>query len=141
MQIFTVTDKKIYIPFVISKINAGFPSPAEGYEECRLDINDIVITHPDTTFYVKVKGESMIDANIRDGDILVVDKSVEPRHNSIVIAIVNNQFTVKTLYCKNEVIKLIPANPNFPEICFKGEEELNIWGVVKYIIHKAEGIL
>ncbi len=139
MQIFKVTDKKIYIPFVISKIHAGFPSPAESYEECRLDINDIVVTHPDTTFYVKVKGESMIEANISDSDILVVDKSVEAKHNSIVIAIIDNQFTVKTLYCKDEIIKLIPANPNFPEICFKDEEELNIWGVVKYIIHKAEG--
>ena len=139
MQIFKVSDKKIYIPFVISKIHAGFPSPAESYEECRLDINDIVVTHPDTTLYVKVKGESMIDANIRDGDILIVDKSVEAKHNSIVIAIIDNQFTFKTLYCKDEIIKLIPANSNFPEICFKDEEELNIWGVVKYIIHKAEG--
>ncbi len=141
MQIFKVTDKKNYIPFVISKIHAGFPSPAESYEECRLDINDLVVTHPDTTFYVRVKGESMSDANIHDGDILVIDKSVEALHNSIVIAIINNEFTVKTLYCKDKIIKLVPANANFPEICFKNEEELNIWGVVKYIIHKAEGAL
>ncbi|MFO0320054.1 MAG: S24 family peptidase, partial [Neisseriaceae bacterium] len=83
LQIFSVTDKKIPLPLVQSQVEAGFPSPAEGYEEMRIDINDIVVTQPDATFYVRVKGNSMIDANISDGDILVVDRSLEAHHNDI----------------------------------------------------------
>jgi DNA polymerase V len=136
LKIFSVTDKKIPLPLVQSKVEAGFPSPAEGYEEMRIDINDIVVAQPDATFYVRVKGNSMIDANISDGDILVVDKSLEARHNDIVIAVVDGEFTVKTLYNKDNIIKLIPSNPDFTEIIFKDGQELNIWGVVSYIIHK-----
>jgi len=136
LQVFEITDKRIYIPLAQSKVLAGFPSPAESYEEPRLDINDIVVTQPEATFYVRVKGNSMIDAYIFDGDILVVDKSLEARHNDIVIAIVDGDFTVKRLYNKDKIIKLIPENLDYPEIILKDEQELNIWGVVSYIIHK-----
>jgi DNA polymerase V len=139
LQIFEVTDKKLLLPLVQSKVEAGFPSPAEGYEEARIDINDLVVTQPDATFYVRVKGNSMIDANISDGDILVVDKSLEARHNDIVIAVVDGEFTVKTLYKQNNLIKLIPANSDFSEIIFNDGQELDIWGVVSYIIHKTRG--
>jgi DNA polymerase V len=136
LQIFEITGKRIYLPIASSKISAGFPSPAAAYEEPDLDINDIVVTNPTSTFYVRVKGISMIDANIHEGDILVVDRSVEPGHGKIVIAVVNGEFTVKTLYNQNGVIKLVPANPDYPEIILKDEQELNIWGVVVYTIHK-----
>ena len=136
LEIFNVTNKRVYIP-LFQKIEAGFPSPADGYEEERLDINDLVVTHPDATFFVRVKGESMIDANINDGDILVVDRSLNHKHNDIVIAVVDGNFTVKTLYTKDGIIKLVPANPAFPEIILNNNKELNIWGVVSYIIHKA----
>ncbi|MFN8771205.1 MAG: translesion error-prone DNA polymerase V autoproteolytic subunit [Neisseriaceae bacterium] len=139
LQIFSVTDKKIPLPLVQSQVEAGFPSPAEGYEEMRIDINDIVVTQPDATFYVRVKGNSMIDANISDGDILVVDRSLEAHHNDIVIAVVDGEFTVKTLYNKDNIVKLIPANSAFSEIIFKDGQELDIWGVVSYIIHKTRG--
>lgn len=135
-QIFEVTDKKILLPLAQSKVEAGFPSPAEGYEESRVDINDIVVTQPDATFYVRVKGNSMVEANIHDGDILVVDRSLEAFNDDIVIAAVDGGFTVKTLYNKNGIVKLVPANPDFDEIVFKEYQELNIWGVVSYIIHK-----
>ncbi|MCC2626307.1 MAG: umuD [Burkholderiales bacterium] len=136
LQIFNITSKRIYLPIPSSKIAAGFPSPAAAYEEDDLDINDIVITSPATTFYVRVKGTSMVDANIHEGDILVVDRSLEAKHGKIVIAIVNGEFTVKTLYKKDGLVKLVPANPDFPEITFKNDQELNIWGIVTYTIHR-----
>jgi DNA polymerase V len=135
-QIFELTSKRIYLPLAESKIAAGFPTPVTEYNEERLDINDIVATNPHATFYVRVSGSSMVDANIKDGDILVVDKSLEARHNDIVIAVVDGEFTVKTLYHKDGTIKLMPANPEFPEIVLQNEQELNIWGVVSYTIHK-----
>jgi DNA polymerase V len=78
----------------------------------------------------------MLDANINDGDILVVDRSIEASHGKIVIAVVDGDFTVKTLFNKDGLVKLIPANPEFPEIVFNNQQELNVWGVVSYIIHK-----
>ena len=133
-QIVEITSKRIYLPISQAKVTAGFPSPATEYEEDRLDINDIVVTNPAATFYVRVKGNSMIDAKIHDGDILVVDKSLEARHNDIIIAVVDGDFTVKTLYVKDDVVKLVPANPEYPDIVFKNGQELNVWGVVSYII-------
>ena len=137
IEIFELTNKKIYLPVASAKVEAGFPSPAAEYEDAQLDINDIVVTNPAATFYVRVKGNSMIDANIHDGDILVVDRSMEAIHGKIVIAVVDGEFTVKTLYKKDGDIKLIPANPDYPEILIKDEQELEIWGVVSYIIYKA----
>ena len=137
LQIFELSTKRIYLALAGDKVAAGFPSPATEYEEARLDINDIVVSNPATTFYVRVKGCSMLEANIRDGDILVVDRSLEAIHGKIVIAVIDGEFTVKTLYRKDGVIKLIPANPEYAEIALSGEQELNIWGVVSYIIYKA----
>ena len=136
LEFFTITDKKILVKIAQSGVAAGFPSPATEYEDEPLDINDIVVSNPATTFYVRVKGNSMIDANIYDGDILVVDRSIEAIHGDTVIAIVDGDFTVKELYNKNGLVKLIPANPDFQEIELKNEQELNIWGVVSYSIHK-----
>ena len=135
-QIFELTNKRIYLPVAGSTVQAGFPSPAVGYEDEALDINDLVVSNPTATFYAQVKGNSMIDANIFEDDILVVDKSIEPSHGKIVIAVIDGEFTVKTLYTKDGVVKLIPANPEYPEILLRDEQELNIWGVVSYIIHK-----
>ncbi|MCC2624912.1 MAG: uncharacterized protein K0R14_785 [Burkholderiales bacterium] len=136
LEIFEITGKRIYLPIASSKVSAGFPSPAAAYEEPDLDINDIVVTNPVATFYVRVKGTSMVDAHIHEGDILVVDRSVEPVHGKIVIAVVDGEFTVKTLYNLDGVVKLVPANPEFQEIILANEQELNIWGVVVYTIHK-----
>lgn len=137
LQIFEITNKRIYLPVAGSTVRAGFPSPAAEYEEAQLDINDIVVTNPAATFYVRVKGNSMLDANIHEGDILVVDRSIEAAHGKIVIAVVDGEFTVKTLYNKDGMIKLVPANPDYPEIELHNEQELDIWGVVSYIIYKA----
>lgn len=136
LQIFEITGKRIYLPVANSTVPAGFPSPAAGYEETDLDINDILVSNPKATFYVRVKGNSMVDANIKDGDILVVDRSVEASHGKIIIAVVDNEFTVKILYNRGGVTKLVPANSEFPEILLKEGQELNVWGVVVYTIHK-----
>lgn len=137
-QIYELSDNQLVIPMATSKVQAGFPSPAEGYEEERIDLADILITNKASTYCVRVKGNSMIDANIFPDDVLVVDKSLEATHGKIVIAVVDGEFTVKTLYSKDGIVKLIPANSEYPEIILTSEQELNIWGVVSYIIHKAQ---
>ena len=137
-QIYELSDNQLVIPMAASKVQAGFPSPAEGYEEERIDLADILITNKASTYCVRVKGNSMIDANICPDDVLVVDRSLETTHGKIVIAVVDGEFTVKTLYSKDGIVKLIPANSEYPEIILTSEQELNIWGVVSYIIHKAQ---
>jgi DNA polymerase V len=137
-QIYELSDNQLVIPMAASKVQAGFPSPAEGYEEERIDLADILITNKASTYCVRVKGNSMIDANIFPDDVLVVDKSLEATHGKIVIAVVDGEFTVKTLYSKDGIVKLIPANSEYPEIILTSEQELNIWGVVSYIIHKTQ---
>ena len=137
-QIYELSDNQLVIPMAASKVQAGFPSPAEGYEEERIDLADILITNKASTYCVRVNGNSMIDANIFPDDVLVVDKSLEATHGKIVIAVVDGEFTVKTLYRKDGMVKLIPANSEYPEIILTSEQELNNWGVVSYIIHKAQ---
>lgn len=137
-QIYELSDNQLIIPMAASKVQAGFPSPADGYEEERIDLADILVTNKASTYCVRVKGNSMVDANIYEDDVLVVDKSLEATHGKIVIAVVDGEFTVKTLHIINNEVKLIPANPEYPEIVLNSEQELNIWGVVSYIIHKTK---
>ncbi|MDN3506723.1 MAG: translesion error-prone DNA polymerase V autoproteolytic subunit [Simkaniaceae bacterium] len=126
------------LPLVISEVAAGFPSPADGYMGDALDLNQLLISHPAATFFVRVSGESMIDANIHPGDVLVVDRSLQPKHKDIVIAVLNGEFTVKRVLCKSKRIFLAPENPSFSLIEVGKEEEFQVWGVVTYVIHKAK---
>lgn len=137
LKIFEITNKRIYIPLAQHSIPAGFPSPATEYEEDRLDLNELVVINPHATFYMHVQGNSMIEANVNDGDILVVDRSIEAAHGHIVVAVIDGEFTVKKLYIRDGVIKLVPANPDYPDIVLNNEQELNVWGVVSHIIYKA----
>jgi len=118
---------KLRLPFFLSKVPAGFPSPAEDYVEKTLDLNDF-ITHPAATFFVQADGVSMTGAGIYPGDLLIVDRSVQAKHRSIVIAVVNGDMTVKRLVKKGEKWFLQPENPKFPTIEMKEGDE--IWGVV-----------
>jgi DNA polymerase V len=137
MKIYNITNKSITpIPLSNATIKAGFPSPAAEYQDESLDLISLLIKNKEATFLVKVSGNSMIDANVQEGDLLIVDKSLDATHGKIIIAVVDGDFTVKTLYNKNNTIKLLPANPDYPEIVLKNEQELNVWGVVTYIIHK-----
>lgn len=123
-------------PIFSSSVPAGFPSPADDYIEGQLDLNEYFVPHPSATFYVRVTGESMTGAGILPGDILIVDRSLDAAHDSVVIAVVDNELTVKRLYRKNGRIELRPENPAYPIIQFDQEMELIIWGVVSGVTRK-----
>lgn len=123
------------LPLYETNIPAGFPSPAEEYLGDTMDLNQYLIKNSAASFFAKVEGESMIDAGIFAGDLVVVDRSITAKDNDIVIAAVNNEFTIKRLSTKNG-IRLIPANKDYKEIVMSGENELVIWGVVTSLIRK-----
>lgn len=127
---------KIEIPLFVDTISAGFPSPADDYIEEKLDLNKHLIKHPEATFYVKVKGSSMINIGIYENDILIVDRSIQPINNSIVIGVVNGEFTVKRINKSEDKFYLIPENDNFPPIEITETMDFKIWGVVTNAIHK-----
>lgn len=119
------------LPLVTTKIPAGFPSPAEEYLGDSLDLNDYVIKNPSTTFFARVEGDSMIGAGILQDDILVVDRSLEPKHGNVIIAVLNGELTVKRLSSKDG-FKLVADNPEYPAINITGEAEFSVWGVVTF---------
>lgn len=118
------------------KVAAGFPSPADDYIENRLDLNEKLIKDKNATFILKVQGESMIDAGIMDGDLLIVDRSIEPKNGKIVIAALNGELTVKRLLINDSGTFLMPENKSFPAICVTEENDMVIWGVVTSSIHQ-----
>lgn len=124
------------IPLYSSKVQAGFPSPADDYIERYLDLNAEYIKHPSSTFLVTATGESMRDAGIFDGDVLLVDKSLEATDGAIVIAALNGELTVKRLSRQKGRVQLIPANPKFPPIEITEELDVVIWGVVTLVLHR-----
>jgi DNA polymerase V len=126
-----------YCPLYSSRVQAGFPSPADDYIEAHLDLNEHLIKHPAATFFVKAEGDSMIGAHIQSGDLLIVDRSLTPTHGKIVIAAIQGELTVKRLYQQQGKVQLIPENPNYPVIDVTESSELVIWGVVTHIIHQA----
>jgi DNA polymerase V len=128
--------KDIKPPMMESCVMAGFPSPAEQYIEQALDLNELLVTHPAGTFFVRVAGDSMIQAGILPDDILVVDKAEEAVDGSIVIAAVDGEFTVKYLHHTADGVQLIAGNPDFSPITFKEGNQLQIFGVVTSAIHQ-----
>jgi len=119
-----------------NSISAGFPSPAEDFLDKKLDLNDYLIKNPSATFFVKVNGNSMINAGISNGDILIVDRSLEPSDGKVVIGIINGEFTVKRIIKKGKKIFLKPENENFNPIEITEDMNFKIWGIVSYTIHK-----
>ena len=119
-------------------VMAGFPSPAEDYVEKKLDLNEYLVSHPAATFFLKVDGDSMKDANIQKGDIIIVDRSINPKNGSVIIAVINGEFTIKRLIIKGKKIFLKPENNSFAEIEILSGWDFEVWGVVTYIIHKAK---
>ncbi len=129
------TAQKRRFPLFATKVAAGFPSPADDYIEARLDLNELLVTHKEATFFLRVKGDSMKNANIHDGDLLIVNRAIIPAHCDIVVAAVNAELTVKTLFKKRDVVKLVAANDAYPEITIQPDNEFIVWGVVTYVIH------
>ena len=122
-------------PLIGWRVEAGFPSPAEDYLEGTLDLNEFLVENPAATFFVRVTGESMRDAGILPGDLLVVDRSRTAQSGDVVIAVVDGQMAVKRLWCKGRRVELRPANREFPTIRLAGTMELEVWGVVRHVIH------
>jgi len=122
----------LFIVEALSRVPAGFPSPAQDHTQNRVDLNEILILNPLSTFLFHVSGDSMKNAGIVDGDKLVVDRSIEPKHGQVVVACVDNEFTVKRLYRRAGVVKLVPANPDFPTIVFSDGQEMTVWGIVTW---------
>ena len=118
-------------------IRAGFPSPADDYMHESLDFNRDLIRNPEATFYGRVEGDSMIEAGICDGDIAVIDRSLEPRHGDIVVGYINDEFTIKYLDLSHQqqgYIELRPANPKFSPIRIHADDDFEVWGVVIWTI-------
>lgn len=127
--------KRIELPLFSNKVRAGFPSPAEDHIEQKLDLNQFLIKHPAATFFVRVEGDSMKNAGISNGDILIVDRAITPQSGQIIVAILNGEFTVKRVKKQGKRLFLIPENPEFPLMEVTEEVDFQVWGVVTYTIH------
>ncbi len=122
-------------PLFSSRVPAGFPCPAEDYQEPALDLNTHLIQHREATFFMRVQGHSMTGAGIHDGDLLVVDRALEPKDGDIVIAVLDGELTVKRLRLHGEGVTLQAENPDYDDIVLADLQELQVWGVVTSVIH------
>lgn len=129
---------KLYTPFYADPVQAGFPSPAQGYEQKAIDLNELMVANPPATYFVRAKGDSMVDAGIRDGDLLVVDFSQQPKNGDIVIARLDDGFTVKRLYKRRGQIRLCPENKAaaYEPIVPQEGQTLEVIGVVRWVVHQ-----
>jgi DNA polymerase V len=122
------------IPYFEFGLNAGFPSPAQDYTELKIDLNKELIKNRDATFFAKVKGKSMQDAGLNEGDILVIDRSLEAENGKIAVCFLDGGFTVKRMKIEKGICWLMPENPEFEPIKVTKDNDFIIWGVVTYII-------
>lgn len=129
-------ENQIELPYISSGIKAGFPSPAADFDEGKISLDNVLVKNKEATFYAKTSGNSMIGAGIDDGDILVIDRSLEPQNNKIAICFIDGEFTVKRIRIKNEDVFLMPENKNYKPIQISEGNELIIWGIVTYVIKK-----
>ena len=123
-------------PIFSSTVAAGFPSPADDYIESSIDLNEYLVQHKEATFFLRVKGDSMTGLGILDDDLLVVDRSLPVAEGNIVIAILNGEFTVKQIFHSNDGCILKAANPAYSDIIIDSESDLEVWGIVRWAIHK-----
>jgi DNA polymerase V len=127
-------ESDIKIPYIKEGVSAGFPSPATDFMENDIDLNKELCKNPLATFYIKVKGNSMVNAGINDKDILIVDRSLEPQDNKIAVCFIDGEFTVKRIKIEKNCVYLMPENKNYQPIKVTDENELIIWGIVIYVI-------
>ena len=125
-----ILERAIKLPFFSSLITAGFPSPAEDHVEQSLDITELLVTNPPATFYLRVTGESMLDAGILEGDILIVDRSKTAKHGDIIVAELNTEFTVKRLYNRDGKVILQAESQHHDSISVQADDDFNVFGVV-----------
>ena len=117
-------------------ISAGFPSPADDFKEIRISLDKELVKNSDATFYARVDGDSMIEAGLNDGDLLVIDRSLEARNGKIAVCFLDGEFTVKKIKKEENKLFLMPQNKKYKPIEIKEENELIIWGIVEYVIKK-----
>jgi DNA polymerase V len=135
LQLFSAnTTAEVSLPLAENGISAGFPSPAQDYIDLSLDLNKELIANPSSTFYGRVRGESMKDAGIQDGDLLIIDKSLEPQDGDTAVCFIDGEFTLKYIKIEKDAVYLIPANPAFKPIKVTEDNNFCIWGIVTYSI-------
>ena len=128
-------DANARYPVFSTPVSAGFPSPADDYIEAQLNLNQHLIKHPSATFFLRVSGQSMIGAGIHHGDLLIVDRAVEPQDGKIVIAVIDGELTVKRISQQAHKLFLMPENDEFDPVEVRESAEFSIWGVVTTVIH------
>jgi DNA polymerase V len=124
------------LPFIAAGIKAGFPSPAADFDESKISLDHVLVKNREATFYAKAAGNSMTGAGIDDGDVLVIDRSLEPQNNKIAVCFIDGEFTIKRILIDKDCVYLIPENKNYQPIKVTDENELVIWGIVTYVIKK-----
>lgn len=137
MEIYTAqTSSELELPFVEQGISAGFPSPADDFLDVSIDLNKELIKNPSATFYGRVKGDSMKNAGLEDGDLLIIDKSLEPIDNKIAVCFIDGEFTVKRIKIEANIIWLLAENEAYKPIKVTSDNEFVIWGIVTTVIKK-----
>ena len=131
-----IQQERTGLPLYLAPVEAGFPSPAEDYLDRRLDLHQHLVRNEAATFFLRAHGESMLGAGIHDGDLLIVDRSVDAVHRKVVIAALDGELTVKRLLHREGRVFLAPENPQFEPIDITESEFVHIWGVVTYVVHK-----
>ena len=126
---------RLALPLAGERVAAGFPSPADDYVEVGIDLNEQLIQHPTSTFFLRVSGESMLGAGIHHGDLLVVDRSLDPRPGRVVVAVLDGEFTLKRLTQHQGRLRLEAANPAYPPLELHRCGDVQIWGVAIHVIH------
>lgn len=135
LQIFSASQaKELKIPFIESVVKAGFPSPAEDFTELSIDLNVELLKNPHATFFCRVSGDSMQDIGINDGDLLVIDKSLEPRDGKIAVCFIDGEFTLKKIKIEKDCCWLIPCNDKYKAVKVTNENDFIVWGIVTYAI-------
>ena len=132
-----VVHRKHTPPLMDSPVKAGFPNPAEEAGGFALDLSDYLVSHPVSTYYLRVDGDSMTGAGIESGDIVVVDKSLEAKSGDIVVAAVDGEFTLKRLKKQPQAAWLVAEHPGYPPIALHEAADAALWGVVTFVIHRA----
>jgi len=130
-------DSELSLPLA-EGIKAGFPSPAQDYIDISFDLNKELVKNLSSTFYGRVRGNSMVDAGINDGDILVIDKSISPTDGKKAVCYIDGEFTIKTLNVTKNGIFLMPANPEYKPIKVTDENDFVVWGIVTFVIHRLQ---
>ena len=128
------TETEVLLPVATGTVSAGFPSPAMDFEDLSIDLNKYIVKHAAATFYIRVKGDSMKDAGINDGDLLVVDRSLDPTNDKIAVCFIDGEFTVKRIKIEQDLCWLVPENEKYKPIKVTAENQFIVWGIVTYVL-------